>query len=60
MIKEKEKDKNLITSVMIPEKLWIKARIQAVKERKSFSKLVRDLLEEYVERTEKEGEDKSD
>lgn len=54
MIEEKEKEKNIITSVMVPESLWMSAKIYAVKERKNFSSLVRNLLREYVERKENE------
>ncbi len=56
MIEEKEKEKNIITSVMVPESLWMSAKIHAVKERKNFSSLVRELLKEYVERKEREEE----
>ncbi len=54
MIEEKEKKENITTSITIPESLLISSRIQAVKERTTFSGLVRKVLREYLEEKENE------
>lgn len=48
----KEKEENITTSIMLPESVWKRAKIFAVEQRTSLSKMVRELLTEYMEKVE--------
>ena len=43
-------EKIIKTNVLLPESMWVKAKIKATMERVSFTEIVRRALKEYLEK----------
>jgi predicted DNA binding CopG/RHH family protein len=47
-----KKEKDMRTNIILPEKLWEKAKIRATMEKVPFTEIVRRALKEYLEKKE--------
>ncbi len=55
MARQKKGGDGIVKSIVMPDELWSKLRVQSIMEKRSASEIIRRLVSEYLKKPEKKG-----
>ncbi len=56
MARQKKGGDGIVKSIVMPDELWSKLRVQSIMEKRSASEIIRKLVSEYLKKAKKGGE----
>jgi len=57
MARQKKGGDGIVKSIVMPDELWSKLRVQSIMEKRSASEIIRKLVSEYLKKAKKKGGD---
>ncbi len=55
MARQKKGGDGIVKSIVMPDELWSKLRVQSIMEKRSASEIIRKLVSEYLKKAKKKG-----